>query len=511
MSLREIVLQLKAVEASQPVPRYSSLHIRQAENPFMVAFVRMAGESRPWGIVYGRLRDKAPRILTAGDGRNREAVSQICEEFGVAMLQYCRAEGHSFNPITKDNIDPEELPQIWVPGERHIEMLHYLEYAFWRVRKGDDRTKPLTVLARLAGWLFRESGRSGQQQIIDASRALRDAYVFPSDSLSLGNLTTAVAWFNAAGELPEKRINVREAGKQRVSPTLDPTLDSKILAPLVEERAKLLKEGKSLDLVEKKIHDALEPELMARWNAMVDAYRILANDTRMENSGVKKLVEKTMSKFVSEFQYVERGHLDPDSAPPFTPHPETDFHGSAAAAGYFRMQAADVAWIASLIHDDEELQYEALSTGHAFFAEITKVWNSGDGRSTVPNWQLLVDVGDVQRMRDGESYALLQNDKSSTRVKSIEVLGNDVWNVHVEWFSPKTKDLYGPINARPTDPAWVGQRVLFVPTDTSALADKQAQAVWSAKDGIGAWLTHGRAPAAVDTNIIDDITQLESN
>ena len=419
MSTREIVRQLEAAKISRPVPRYSTLHVRLVDNPFMVAFVRMAGESRPWGIVYGRLNDSAPRIVTAGDGRNREAVAEICEEFGVAMLQYFRAEGCTFNPITKENLDTKELPQIWVPGERHVEMFHHLEYAYWRVRKGDDRSQPLTVFARLSGWIFRESGRTGQQQIIDASRALREAYAFPSDALSIGNLTTAVAWFKEGGVLPEKRIRVRTAGEQRVSPTLDPGLDKDVLAPLVEQRAELLKAEKSLTLVEEKIHKTLVPELMARWNSMVDAYHILAIDTRAENNGVERLVKSTMEKYVAEFQRVERGMLDSTGDPIFTPHPETDFHGSAAAAGYFRMQAADVAYTASLVHDDAELCSEALASGHAFLGEVTDVWNTGVGRVNVPNWQVKVQIGEISRLREGEDYSLVGNPKSKVAIREI--------------------------------------------------------------------------------------------
>ncbi len=511
MSTRDIVRQLEASRISQPVPKYSTLHVRLVDNPFMVAFVRMAGESRPWGIVYGRLKDSAPRIVTAGDGRNREAVAEICEEFGVAMLQYFRAEGHTFNPITKDNLDTEELPQIWVPGERHVEMFHHLEYAYWRVRKGDDRTQPLTAFARLSGWIFRESGRTGQQQIIDASRALREAYAFPADSLSLGNLTTAVAWFKEDGELPEKRIHVRTAGEQRVSPTLDPSLDKNVLAPLVEQRAELLKAEKSLTLVEQKIHNALSPELMARWNSMVDAFHILANDTRAENTGVDKLVKSTMEKYVVEFQRVERGLLDSAGDPIFTPHPETDFHGSAAAAGYFRMQAADVAYTASLVHDDGELCAEALASGHAFLGEVTDIWNTGVGRVTVPNWQVKVQIGEISRLREGEDYSLVGNPTSKVAIREVEVVDEEHWSIHIEWESPKLKELSGPISAKPLDSNWIGKRLIFVPCDTSALTAKQAQAVWDAKDGVGAWLTHGRAPAQVEESIIDDITQLQEN
>jgi hypothetical protein len=510
MSTRDVVRQLHAAKVSNPVARYSTLHLRTVENPFMVAFVRMAGESRPWGIVFGRLLDKAPKVLTAGDGRNREAVSQICEEFGTALLQYCRAEGHTFNPITKDNIEPSELPQIWVPGARHVEMFHHLEYAFWRVRKGDDRTQPLTAFARLSGWLFREAGRTGQQQIVDASKALLDAFVFPSDSISLGNLTTSVAWFNEDGTLAEKRLKVRAAGEQRVSPTIDPLLDKAILGPLVDERADLLKAGKSLEQIERKIHDALEPELMIRWDSMKDAYKIFANDTRRENQGVTKLVKASMEKFVWQFQRVERQVLDPDLGPAFTPHPETDFHGSAAASTYFQMAAADTAFIATLIHDDKELQNESLAQGRAFLAKINEVHDEGVGNKKVPIWTFLVETGELLRLREGERYSLLGNQASTIYIRSVEVLDDSQLLVEGEWYSPKIKELNGPIFAKPLDQDWVGHTVLFVPTDTSGLDAQKGNAVWKAKDGIGAWLTHGKAPASIEGNIIDDITQLES-
>lgn len=508
MSTRDVVRQLHAAKLSKPVEKYSTKHLRIVENPFMVAFVRMAGESRPWGIVYGRLKDKSPIVITTGDGRNREEVSKICEEFGIALLQYCRAEGHTFNPITKDNIDPQELPQIWVPGARHVEMFHHLEYAYWRVRKGDDRTQPLTAFARLSGWLFREAGRTGQQQVVDASKALLDSYVFPSDSLSLGNLTTSVAWFTATGSLAEKRLQVRDAGEQRVSPTIDPNLDMSILGPLVDKRAKLLKEGKSLIDIEQEIHEALEPELLVRWNSMISAYKILSSDVRQENSGVDNLVKSTMEKFVWQFQRVERQVLDPDLGPAFTPHPETDFHGSAAASSYFQMAAADTSFIATLIHDDSELQGESIAQGRAFMANIKEVHDEGVGNKKVPVWTFIVKTGELLRLREGERYSLLRNQTSTIYIRSVEVRDDDTLLVVGEWYTPKIKELNGPIVAKPLDPKWVDQDVMFVPNDTSRLDTMKSNAVWKAKDGVGAWLTHGKPPARVEVNIIDDITQL---
>ena len=88
MSLRELVRQLNAVKSARPIHRYSTLHMRIDSNPMLVAFVRMAGESRPWAIAYGRLKDETPIVLSVPDGRNRIAVSEMCEEFAEDFLEY---------------------------------------------------------------------------------------------------------------------------------------------------------------------------------------------------------------------------------------------------------------------------------------------------------------------------------------------------------------------------------------------------------------------------------------
>ncbi len=114
MSLRELVRQLNAVKSARPIHRYSTLHMRIDSNPMLVAFVRMAGESRPWAIAYGRLKDETPIILSVPDGRNRIAVSEMCEEFAGDFLEYFRVSGYTWSPITKENLGTGEIPQICV-------------------------------------------------------------------------------------------------------------------------------------------------------------------------------------------------------------------------------------------------------------------------------------------------------------------------------------------------------------------------------------------------------------
>jgi len=54
-------------------------------------------------------------------------------------------------------------------------------------------------------------------------------------------------------------------------------------------------------------------------------------------------------------------------------------------------------------------------------------------------------------------------------------------------------------------------------SDAAALTKRRSQRVWNAKDGPGAWLTHGKAsaPVTIETDdgatdlLVDDISQIE--
>ena len=508
MTVRELVRQLNAVKSVKPIHRYSTLHMRIDENPMMVAFVRMAGESRPWAIAYGRMQDKSPKVLSVPDGRNRVAVSEMCEILAEEFLEYFRVAGFTWNPITKDNLSEGEIPQVWVPSSRHVEMFHHIQYAHWRVRKGDDRTQPLTVFARLSGWLFRESTRLGQQAIVDAAELFRNSYVFPADTSSLGHLGSCIEWFDEHDDLKSARFAVREATLLRDSPTLDPEIDSKILAPLLAKRGDLLTESKDTKSIDKKIAAQLAPEVTRRWELIRSAYSIFSEDTRLINPGVADLTDSTMGSFYQNFQYIEEGMQNPNSGPTYTQHPETDFHGSAAASNYFKMTAADTAYLAKLVHDDEELQAEAIASGKAFLAEVTNVANNGSGRTTIPVWTLRIEIAEKLRVREGERYSPLMAAKHGVLVREVEIIDSQNLEVVIEWVDRKTVALEHPINFKPVDMDWVGHRVMFVPKDGSAFDETRSRAVWSAANGPGAWLTHGSAPVAVDASVVDDITQL---
>jgi len=508
MSSRELVRQLRAFEAGKPLSRYSTIHLIRIENPLILCFIRQAGESRPWGIAFGRVSDSKPTILSVPDGRNRNLVSEMCAEFAEYLLEYFRAEGQVFNPINEEERDPYALPQLWVPGDKHVEMFHFLEYAFWRTSKSDDRRDILPTLARLCGWIHRESHLKGQQVIVDASKILRESYVFPTDSSGLGHIGSCLEWFREGKSLSEKRLLARQQMFQHVSPTLDTRLDREVLEPLLDKRIKTLAENKTTKKIDDQIQGNLAPELLRRWELTKAAHELLISDEREENPGVATLAQDGLYNFVKKFQRVERRIDDKELGPAFTPHPETDFHGSAAAASYFLADFADAKYVSTLIHHDEELQEEALRSGNAFIAKVLEVRDEGSGRKTIPVWRLQVELLDVNRIRERERYSPLKSARHTLQARDVEYLENKLLEFEGEWINNKTVPLDYPSSAALTSPSWVGKKVMFVPDDSSSLALMSVEAVWKAQTGVGAWLTHGKPKEAFQAGIVDDITQL---
>jgi hypothetical protein len=348
----------------------------------------------------------------------------------------------------------------------------------------------------------------GQQVIIDTASAFRDSYVFPTDTISLAHLGTCIEWFKNHPSIADNRQAVRDVALLRDSPTLDPEIDYKILDPLIERRGELLTEAKNTDAVDKKIAEVLHPEVSRRWELMREGYRILSNDTRALNAGVNDLTTATMQSFYNQFQRIEENIQDPDLGPTYTPHPETDFHGSAAAANYFVMTAADTAYIATLVHHDEELQAEALASGKSFIAEVINVVNLGSGRTTTPVWTFRVEIAETLRIRDGERYSPLGASGHGILIRTVEIIDSSTLEVVAEWTDRKTMELQMPILAKPVDTNWIGNRLMFVPKDGSNFDKSKSRAVWSAAKGPGAWLTHGTPPPRIEPTVIDDITQL---
>jgi hypothetical protein len=516
VSAREVARKLRAWEAGRAIPRYETLHhaVVPHDQALVVAFVRMAGESRPWGMAWGRVGCE-PKVSSVPDGRVRDDVAVLCAQFAEDLLEHLRVHNWTYDPV-EAKAEPEELRQVWLPNGQHVAMLHQLSYTYSQTKFGGANQDLLRALGRLAGWMFRDSSRRGAQHVVNASAAISDAYVLPAQDARTAHLGYQLAWLPPDGDRDSRLAAAAEAEQLTVSPTMDPNLERSELSDLVERwqvaRKAEAEPGDQAPL----IAAHLDVELRRRWHLTEQAYELLAADRRRVNAGVAGLVREAHEEFWFQHQRVELRVSDPAQGPAFVAHPETDFHGSAAASRYLIHAAADEAYIGHLIHDDAELFQEALDEGKALRGRVVQVRDTGEGRTVTPVWDLALDPSRPHRLREGGRLTPYGSRGHEATIVSLDV-SQDALEVTLEWTGRKTMPLACGICAKPKESAWVGQELAFVVSEASDLTRRRSSRVWKAKDGPGAWLTHGRVPAPVEivgddarTDVLlDDVRQIE--
>lgn len=516
MTALEVARRLRALEAGRPLPRYDTLHhiVVQPEHALIVAFVRMAGESRPWGIAWGQ-PEGTPEVRSVPDGRVRDDVADIAADFGEALLGHLRVHNWTYDPMPKD-ASSDDLRQVWVPNGQHLAMFHQLEYAYAQTRYGGNDRDTLNALGRVSGWLFRESSRRGAQHIVDASAALRQVFSFPAQDARQAHLGYLLAWLHSEGAAVDRMEAATEAEREPVSPTMSPSLEREDLTPLVEQRQALHRAGRDVKEIEGAIALVIQAELRRRWELCQSAYDVLRSSDLPLNTGVGALIEFGLEEFYWRVQAPELKIADPTQGKAYVAHPETDFHGSSAASHYLRYSASDERFANLLIHDDDELFMESLLDGHAMRGCVVGVRDEGTGRSTRPVWVVDLDLETPQRVREGARVIPRGSPRHWALVRTVD---QDERGVHaeLEWSGNKTRPIPVGPNVKPDNDAWLGQIVEFASSDAADLTLRRSQRVWRAADGPGAWLTHGRRPDPIVADIaneepeaiIDDVTQIE--
>lgn len=514
-SLRDIARKLRAWEAERPLPRYSTIHHEMVDphRALVVAFVRMAGESRPWGIAWGTV-GSPPRILTVPDGRVRDDIAAMCAEFAEELLAHLRVHNWTYDPAGKDDTR-DQFRQVWLPNGQHVAMLHQLSYTYSQTKFGGQNQEILRAFGRLAGWMFRETSRTGEQHVIDASSALNQAYVFPAQAVRTAHLGYQLGWL-ASGDRVHRMAAAAGAEALTVSPTLDPALERKPLGDLVDAWNEGRRADADVSSLADEIGAQLSPELERRWKLAEAAYRYLAGCGRPVNHGVAGLVDEARDEFWFQHQRVELKHNDPSLGPAYLPHPETDFHGSSAASRYLIHAAADEAYIGRLIHYDTELLQEALADGRALVGTVSAVTDVGEGRATRPLWLVDLDPTLPNRLRENGRLVPFGSPKHEATITEI-VVGPDSLTIELEWTSNKTREIAQGPGGKPADADWLGEEVCLVVSDAASLTKRRSSRVWKAKDGPGAWLTHGTAPVQVEIAgddggadfLVDDVRQIE--
>lgn len=515
MSIRTVAQKLRAWDVGAPIHRYATLHhaVVPPDQAMVVAFVRMAGESRPWGIAWGLVGD-TPRVESAPDGRVRDDVAILCANFAEDLLDHFRVHNWTYDPVGQD-APTDALRQVWLPNGQHLAMFHHLNYAYSQTRFGGVNQDILQAFGRLAGWMFRDSGRTGHQHVVDASQALSNAFAFPAQGARTAHLGYQLAWLSTPGGRDSRMAAAMDAELRTVSPTMDPSLERDHLSGLVEVWQAGRREGGPSPDVESEIGSVLQEELERRWDLAAKAHQLLANGSISVNPGVDALVAQAHNEFWFQHQRIELRQNDPTQGPAFISHPETDYHGSSAASRYLIHAANDEGYDGHLVHYDAELFSEAVADGRAIVVEVAQVADLGSGRSTVPVWTVVLDGEIASRVRENSRLVPYGSRGHEATVTGVSVFEDRI-ELQLEWTTRKTMALTCGINAPPADTDWMGQEVAFVVADAAALTRRRSQRVWAAKDAPGAWLTHGRAPAPVQIAdddgdadlLVDDVSQI---
>ncbi len=487
MKSRDVAKRLRAFAEGRPLPAGDTITIpiAEPEDRMVLSFVRMGGESLPWGIGY-QLGEDAPVLLSVPDGRQRDPVGDICSELSEVLCGFLGSPLLTGEAVDPDNPPPLPLRQIWVPNRSHIEMIHLLNLRYSRTQYGDPaRSLILRALGRASGFLFRESERPGQSTVIDSSGALRDHFVFPVDDIRQQHLGFLLAMVNTGGSLADRMEAAEVAEGLSVSHTLTPELERDDLSPLVEafNEARKGGDGGAEAQAAAGVRDILNAENRRRIALVDQAIDLLLCDSRDQNRGAAELADDSVIERDRHYRWVENvGSQDGDVALHMTTSAVTDGKPTAASKRYYRMLASSDKASVCLLHDDPELQKVAVAEGDAIegtLAAVSREPSKKSGSDTeVEVWRVEASASLPSRVREGVKLCLAGSPGHDCLVTEVAVDGE----TRVLSIEPDKK-LAGAVQ--------VGAEVLLLPASVAffgLIKGKKAKN----SDGPGAWLTHAQ-------------------
>lgn len=504
----DVLRRLEAWHEGRPLPRYSTIHHHIADpvDVLVLAFVRMGGESAPWGIAVGH-PGETPKFLAVPEARNRDLVAGMAAELSPVLLEHFRHPDYSGDAIDGPG-DALPLRQLWVPNATHVDMLHHLAYGYTFTKwPAAERVKKLNALGRLAGWLFREAQRPGQMTVLQATEVLARSYAFPADPIRQAHLGFLLAWLETRGARDERLAAAMLAECESISTSLDPLLERHELEMHVDRwfQAQRAQDESTMRRQDATIRRILRSELERRLELTSRAIRLVADDPRPYNNGVTLLARESGKEHWYQYLRMELRRRDDDDGPAFVPSPETDRYPAAAASRYFVHAASEDFRVGALIHGDEELQNELIAAGDAVRGTIISVRDDGDGRATQPVWVLGVHGEIPVRIREGSELCVAGLPNRKVQVDGIDPKPDGTLRIEVAVTSLKTVPHARSDVPPAASPQLRGTEVTLLPTNRDGISRLKSRRVWQ-RAVPGAWLTHA-APAGPHAELPDDVAE----
>lgn len=468
----ETIRRIHAWHDGKPVPRGEVLNVHVADDDdiLIVSFVRMGGESRPWGIAYGTPTD-APTVVTVPEARNRTLVGDMMVEVAPSLLEFFRHPEFSTDGPAAAMTQP--LRQLWVPGHTHLEMFHYIAAAYARSQWERNDIETLRALGNLANCVFLESQRPGQQSLISATEALRRSYIFPTSPVRQGHLGHLLAWFGK-GKTREARFHAaRVAEKSSVATVLQPDIERQLLQPHLTRWNEATATGnlEQARVEHNALHHHLEQELVRRWELTKQTIDLLRTDRRRANAGLSMLCEDTKRNFYS--LWGERAMNEAAGMQVNWPNVFTDYSPRRAGFAYQMRITDDLKARSALIHGDRQLQQEELAKGHGIICTVTAV------DPVDPHWIAHWSYPDTPTLKIGDVVVI-----AGAASCELEILDIDDESQTLElgprWKRDK-KDL-GSLGRAPTHSQWKGRELVLLDSMPHSLGVAKAKNTLRAKE-----------------------------
>jgi hypothetical protein len=390
----DIGLRLLAHLRQKPMLRVSSnpRRIGDEECRMVAAFVRMGGESSPWGVAWKTGSGKM-EFRFAPEPRNRAAVQDMLLDFAQALD--CHFEDGEL-----------DLPQLFLPGPTHVDMLHFLAIRHARGTIGDPAT--LAILQRMGRrcyQLFDATKNRNRTHCLDMTSALRDICVFPCEPAREAHLGLLVAWLSPGN----REAAARKAEAMPVSTSIDPELERRI-------QPEIKRHHRGEAGADAKIGAILEAELARRIDLTIRAVELAAVAVD-ENPGVDRIIEASRGEIARFSEHeAQRTPVNVNGGPGLTGHVLAD------ASGFVSFEADQIAAHRSLVPHDRVLQAKLIDSGSGIEGMVHSIARRVVGRSPRIQVELNCRADILVRFRVGDKLVATTAPATETdwQVEAIE-------------------------------------------------------------------------------------------
>lgn len=420
----EIVRKIRSYQLGKPIPRRQkkSIAIIPAERTFFLSFVRMGGESLPWGMIWGQI-DKKPESSIVADPWDRDSLAESLKNF---EKKFSNLIEHPCN----GGSEVDEPFQIFLPNSSHLEILQNLAMRYMFAKRGDElHRESLNRLGRIANFIFQEYQRPGQQTVHVMTEVLKEHFTFPADNLRMGHLGFLLALLKTEGDLKKRLDAARDAEKKTIGISLSPELEKDHLSELIENlrqlRKKETKDDLKVESAESSIKKIIQDELESRYKILEETYLYYKNDKREVNSGAVELLKDSIRSI--NYYYKEEIKLfSGDEERAFFPSPKTDKDEISAAINYNKYIFDEEKSNYCLALDDETIQDELISSGDALFAKIIDkkvIEKRSDKNRRIKEifWILECSNAFPMRLREGGNITPIFNTKFTGEIVKIDL------------------------------------------------------------------------------------------